>query len=152
MARYYIWTLALRWGLHFQIITQVHILAAENFMCLFYWYKMCMCLSHTYIHTHIHPQKSRNDIKQKLAFITSVIKDRNTIAPVQQFRGRFKWSVDLIFNDFPVRFQMSNLEYQAIGKTRSQIVFFFSSLMKRIYFYIHTQKRPMQIFVNTIWQ
>lgn len=47
-------------------------------------------VSLSHIHTHTYPQESSKDIKQKLAFITLIIKDRNTITPIQLFNGRFK--------------------------------------------------------------
>ena len=58
-------------------------------------------------------------------------------------KGIFEWLVALIFNDFPIRFQISNLEYKALGKTRLQIPFLHSHKTILIYTYVQLTHTKM---------
>lgn len=61
----------------------------------------------------------------------------------QLLKGIFEWLVTLIFNDFPIRFRISNLEYKAFGKTRLQIPSLHSHKTIPIYTYVHITHAKM---------
>lgn len=71
------------------------------------------------------------------------MKDRDTIFLGQLLKGIFECLVSLIFNDFSIRFQISNLRYKAFGKTRLQIPSLHSHKTIPIHTYVHMTHAKM---------